>query len=86
MSLLSENIIPGDHGKIFGTNAMHENDLEKIKNKILTLKGVKDVIINTEIFPREFTIHTSLLVKVVDVEQKVITTGFHAIPKGLFKL
>lgn len=86
MSLLTENIIPGDHGKVFGTNAIHESDLEKIKNKICSLKGIKNVIINTQVFPREFTIHTTSLVRVEDVEQKVISAGFHAIPKGLFKL
>jgi hypothetical protein len=31
MSLLSENIIPGNHGKTFGTDAMEENDLIEIK-------------------------------------------------------
>jgi hypothetical protein len=31
MSLLSQNVIPGNHGKTFGTNAMEENDLTAIK-------------------------------------------------------
>jgi hypothetical protein len=35
MSLLSENIIPGNHGKIFGTDAME--DLIEIKTSLLTL-------------------------------------------------
>jgi hypothetical protein len=38
MSLLSENIIPGNHGKIFGTDAMEENDLIEIKTSLLTLE------------------------------------------------
>lgn len=81
MSFLSENIIPGNQGKIFGTNAKENKDLEKIKNKILSLKGVKNVIINTKIFPREFTVTTTELVKVSAIEEKVKQTGFHAIPK-----
>jgi len=28
MSLLSENIIPGNHGKVFGTNAKDQKDLK----------------------------------------------------------
>jgi hypothetical protein len=56
MSLLSENIIPGNHGKIFGTDAMEENDLIEIKTSLLTLEGINEVILNTEIFLREFTI------------------------------
>jgi len=86
MSLLSENLIPGNHGKIFGTNAKENTDLERIKDKVLSIKGIKDVIINSKVYPREFTIHTTELVKVKDIEDIVITTGFHAIPKGLFEL
>ncbi|MGB5203554.1 heavy-metal-associated domain-containing protein [Eudoraea sp.] len=86
MSLLSENLIPGNHGKIFGTNAKENTDLERIKDKVLSIKGIKDVIINSEVYPREFTIHTTELVKVKDIEDIVITTGFHAIPKGVFEL
>lgn len=86
MSLTSENVIPGDHGKVFGTNAKEQKELEIIKNEVLTIEGIKDVIINSEVFPREFTIHTTQLVKVTDIEDVVKHTGFHAIPKGLFQL
>ncbi|WP_055437141.1 hypothetical protein [Lacinutrix algicola] len=86
MSLLSENVIPGNHGKIFGTNAKENKDLEKIKNIVLSIEGIKDVIINSDVFPKEFTIHTTELVKVKEIEDVVISIGFHAIPKGLFEL
>ncbi len=86
MSLLSENIIPGNCGKVFGTNAKDPKDLQRIKNKVLPLKGIKDVKINLEVYPREFTVYTSKLVKVEDIEEKVKLTGFHAIPKELFEV
>lgn len=86
MSLLSENIIPGNHGKIFGTNAKDKQDLEKIKTKVLSIDGIKNVIINTEVYPKEFTIHTNKLVNIKDIENAVISMGFHVIPKGLFEL
>ena len=86
MSLLSENIIPGNHGKIFGTNANDPQDLDKIKSKILKIEGIKDVIINNEVYPKEFTIHTNKLVNVEDIEKAVISLGFHAIPKDIFEL
>lgn len=86
MSLLSENIIPGNYGKVFGTNAKEQKDLERIKNKIQSIKGIADVKINYEVFPREFTVYTSSLVKINDIEDKVKLTGFHAIPKDSFKL
>lgn len=86
MSTVSDNVIPGNHGKTFGTNAENNIDLEIIKDKVLTVEGVKDVVLNTEVFPREFTIHTTDFVKVKDVEEAVISAGFHAIPKSLFEL
>jgi copper chaperone CopZ len=86
MSLLSENIIPGNHGKIFGTDAMEENDLIEIKTSLLTLEGINEVILNTEIFPREFTIYTDQIVSLEDIEHKVKSVGFHAIPKETFEL
>ncbi|KVV15490.1 heavy-metal-associated domain-containing protein [Flavobacterium sp. TMP13] len=86
MSLLSENIIPGNHGKIFGTNANTVEDLERIKNEILTLEGISEVILNNDIFPKEFTIYTTKLIEVEAVEEKVNNVGFNAIPKSLFAL
>jgi len=86
MSLLSQNVIPGNHGKIFGTNAMKENDLMEIKTVLLKLDGINDVILNTEIFPREFTVYTNKIVSLADIENKVKSVGFHAIAKETFKL
>lgn len=86
MSLLSENVIPGNHGKTFGTNAMEENDLTAIKNSLLELEGIVDIILNTGVFPREFTVHTNQIVSLADIEHKVKTVGFHAIAKETFEL
>ncbi len=86
MNLLKDNIIPGNHGKIFGTNAVEKKDLLKIKNALYNMPGIKDVVINMEIYPKEFTIYTSTLVKVEDIENEVKRLGFHAIPKSLFEL
>lgn len=86
MSILTDNVIPGNHGGIFGTNAIEEIDLIEIKSSLLELDGIKDVLLNTEIFPREFTVHTSKIVSIGDIENKVKSVGFHAIPKDLFEL
>lgn len=86
MSFLSENIIPGNHGKVFGTNAKSKQEMEKIKSAILNIDGIVDVIINDDVFPLEFTIHSSKIIKIDDIENVVIETGFHTIPKELFKL
>lgn len=86
MSILTDNVIPGNHGRIFGTNAIEEIDLIEIKSNLLKLDGIKDVLLNTEIFPREFTVHTSKIVSIGAIENKVKSVGFHAIPKDLFEL
>lgn len=86
MSLLSENVIPGNHGKIFETNATEHKDLLKIKNAISNIYGVQDVLLDENVFPKKITIHTSSIVSVKDIEDAVIKTGFHAIPKSLFEL
>lgn len=86
MNFLKDNVIPGDHGKVFGTNAKAPEDLALIKSEVLKIKGVKDVVVDESIFPVEMTIYTSALVKVDDVERVVQKTGFHAIPQELFSL
>jgi hypothetical protein len=86
MSILTNNIIPGNHGKIFGTNAMEDADLLEIKASLLKLDGIKEVLLNTEIFPREFTVYTTKMVSIADIENRVKSVGFHAIPKELFEL
>ena len=84
MSLLTENIIPGNQGKVFGTNAKESLDLERIKNRLLQQEGIKEVRINAEVFPREFTVFTSKLINIIDIEEIVKKKGFHAIPKDTF--
>lgn len=86
MSLVSENIIPGNHGKIFETNATEHEDLQEIKKALLKISGIKNVLINEVKFPIQITIHTSTIVEIKDVENAVKETGFHAIPKTLFGL
>jgi hypothetical protein len=86
MSILTDNVIPGNHGKIFGTNAIEDIDLIEIKSSLLELDGIQEVVLNTEIFPREFTVHTSKMIPVSDIENRVKLVGFHAIPKGTFEL
>ena len=64
MSLLSENVIPGNHGKVFGTNAKEPQTLEKIKSTLELIDGIKDVILHLDEYPRELTTHTSKMVTV----------------------
>ena len=81
MSIMSDNVIPGKQGKVFGTNARRKEDLEFIKEKVLELDGIDYVILDPDAFPKAFTVFTKKLVRVHDIEEKVKTSGFHAIPK-----
>ena len=81
MSLLTDNVIPGDHGKIFGTNAKEDSELTAIKESLLKMDGVTQVHINNAVFPREFTIFTSKVISVAEIERQVKSIGFHAVPK-----
>ncbi|MGA8854276.1 MAG: heavy-metal-associated domain-containing protein [Christiangramia sp.] len=86
MSLLSENIIPGNHGKIFGTNASKDDEMERMKLRLQKIDGVKNVTIIKGVFPREFIIYTSKLISISTIQDEVKNMGLHAIPKGLFEL
>ena len=37
MKILSENVIPGNHGKTFETNAEDQRDLDETKNAIMEI-------------------------------------------------
>lgn len=86
MSFISENVIPGNHGKVFETNATEHQQLVKIKKAIGSLKGVRSVEINEKTFPKEITVLADALVKVKEIEEAIIKTGFHSTPKSVFKL
>ncbi|KGL63664.1 hypothetical protein [Polaribacter sp. Hel1_85] len=86
MSFLSDNVIPGNHGKVFETNATFNYDLNLIKTKIASIDGVKRVSINTDVFPKEFKIRTSKLVPDKVIEDAVISLGFHVIAKEMLPL
>ncbi len=86
MSYLTKNIIPGDHGKVFSTDAKKEKDLLKIKKAILKIPGIKDVHVDMGVFPIEIAIQTKSVVSVETVENEVKRFGFHAIPKGVFEV
>jgi hypothetical protein len=82
MSLLNDNIIPGEHGKVFGTNANEEMELIEIQNKLLQFIGITEVHINNSIFPKEFTVFTNKVISVNEIERLVKSIGYHAIPKN----
>ncbi|TFV95685.1 heavy-metal-associated domain-containing protein [Algoriphagus kandeliae] len=86
MSILSDNVIPGKQGKVFETNAKEAKDLEQIRSKLLAMEGIHEVTLNQDKFPKEFTVQTSQMVPIKDIEQAVISQGFHAVPKGMIEL
>ncbi|MTI19434.1 heavy-metal-associated domain-containing protein, partial [Fulvivirga sp. RKSG066] len=81
-----DNVIPGDHGRIFGTNAKDQDDLMRIQRAVMEIPGIKDVLLDETVYPREFTVHTTKPIAVTDIEHAVQRYKFHAIPKEMFPL
>ncbi len=86
MRLVTKNIIPGNKGKVFGTNASCDRHMEKIKTSITKIDGVIGVVLKKEAFPKEFIVLTNKLVKVLTITNAVNKVGLHALPKSTFPL
>lgn len=86
MSLISENVVPDNRGKIFTTNAQNEDDLMAIKSTLIKLRGIDEILIDTKKFPRELVVRTSKMVSVKEIQNQVEPLGFDIIPKGIFAI
>ncbi len=86
MSLISENVIPGNHGKTFIVDITEKEEFEKVREQILKIEGVEDVLYDDKPYPHEIKVHSSKFVKIKDVQNAVRDKGFHAVPAGLFEL
>ena len=86
MRLVTQHVIPGENGKIFGTNASCDRHMDKIKKTISKIDGVIDVVLKKEAFPKEFVVLTNKLVKVMTIKNAVNKVGLHAIPKSAFPI
>lgn len=86
MTVITENVIPGNHGRIFTTNASNDSEMEEIKVVIEKIEGVKDVVLIKEVYPKEFIVHTTKLINNDIIERAVSVLGVKAIPKGIFPL
>lgn len=86
MTVITENVIPGNHGRIFTTNASNDSEMEEIKVVIEKIEGVKDVVLIKEVYPKEFIVHTTKLINNDIIERAVSVLGVKAVPKGIFPL
>ncbi len=83
MSLLSENIFPGKHGKVFGTDAKFDDDLYEIKMFLQHREGIEKFEINKDKFPVEIKIYCNKIMKVKELMRDFNRkTGFHLIDKN----
>lgn len=86
MSLLSENVVPDNSGKIFTTDAKSENDLKTIKKQLLQLKGIDEILIDHKKHPTELVVRASKMVSVKEIQEQVNALGFNITPKGIFAI
>ena len=84
MSFLSENVIPGNYGKKFTTDAKDPDEFKQIQDILLNLEGVKDVIFEADTKPTVFVVHTFKVVSVHDIEHAIKELNLHAVPTGPF--
>lgn len=84
MSFLEDNVIPGNHGKKFTTDAKNLDEFKKIKNTLLKLEGVSNVIFESNSDPIVFVVHTDRVVKVDTIQKTIKLLNLHAVPTGLF--
>ena len=82
MTFVTENIIPGNHGKKFATDVNDPTQKSRLKNELLKVPGVMDVIFDVDKDPLVFTIHTNKVVKVSAIQEKAKELNFHVIAKG----
>ena len=83
MTFISENIIPGNHGKTFTTDITEASEKAKLEASILKVEGVVKVVFE-DIYPLEFTVHTDRLVNVSEIQSAANEWNYHVIAKGPF--
>ena len=85
MSLLGNNILPGEHGKIFTTDAKHDDNLFDIHEFLINFDGIERVEIDKASFPVKIKIYTNKIVDVEELKKKFKSTGFHLVDENLFR-
>lgn len=83
MTFISDNIIPGNYGKIFTTDVNDASEKSKLEAAILKVEGVVKIIFS-DTFPLEFTVHTDRVVQVSEIQRKANEWNYHVIAKGPF--
>ena len=86
MGVIEQDVIPGNHGKIFKVDIEDEFEFSDVQETVMQLDGVKDVLFDDGVFPHEIIIHTEDLVKIADIQAAVKKHGYDAIPESLFPL
>lgn len=81
MSFTDDQILPGSLFT-FGTNAENEDSLNSIKKALNELDHITEIKLHNDVFPKEFSVITDILMPVDTIQNKVIEAGFHAVPKG----
>ena len=73
--------IPGNHEIVYIVTMNNLLDFEPVKIKLLTLKGVEDVLFNKRTSVCEMTLLTDGTVSDENIQAIVVQQGFEAFPK-----
>ncbi|MEQ9443427.1 MAG: hypothetical protein RIG62_30590 [Cyclobacteriaceae bacterium] len=82
MCYITDHILPGTMGKTFIMGADHPIDYKYVLSVLNEFKGISSVQLNDQKFPCEMTIQSNSPIAVKDVQQRINTFGFHALPKS----
>ncbi|MCK0123926.1 heavy-metal-associated domain-containing protein [Gelidibacter sp. F2691] len=83
MTFITENIIPGNYGKKFTSDADDPAEKSSLEAAIMEIDGVTKVIFEDD-SPFDFTVHTDQVVHVTELQDKAKALGFHIIAKAPF--
>ncbi|MGJ5640578.1 heavy-metal-associated domain-containing protein [Formosa sp. S-31] len=86
MDILLDNVIPGNHNRMFETNATDEQDLLQIKEAIMRIRAIEKVEIKSNRFPVRITVYAYKLVEIAKIEEAVHDLGFNIIPKQFLSI
>lgn len=84
MTFISENVIPGNYGKKFTTDADQPEDFKHIEDALMKLDGVQKIIFEEGSKPTVFIVQTNKVVSVKTIENKVKELELHAVATGPF--
>lgn len=87
MSYVSDHIIPGHKGKMFGSNLKTEEQFEVLKERLLKINGIEKISLDQSSYPFTVIIFTEDSIEIEKIQDESKKMDIHLIPKtGIFPI